>query len=126
MTDETGADIGANITREKERSGLSWDRMSKRVYDELGAYAPTSETLRAWGRGEVNPDKVDPIVIAALAGVFKCTVAEISTTAARRLRALEALRNRVEIDLRDPSTKGMRDSPCNPFHSPEDLVLVGG
>lgn len=126
-TTETGADIGARITAQKKRSGLSWDRINKGVYDRLGAYTPHSETIRAWGRGDVNPEKIDPLVVTALADVFQCTVADISTSAAARVRALEAIRNRVDIDLTggsdDTSGQGTTDFPWN--RDPRSLALVG-
>lgn len=96
---ETGTEVGERLTRLQEDSGLSWKRVARLVQNSLGLYAPSDETLRTWAGGKVNPERMDPVVVTAIADVFGCTVADISTTAARVLRRLEHLRGRVDIDL---------------------------
>lgn len=115
---ETGAQIGERLTALKAASGYSWDRIARMVYDHLGEYAPTAETIRAWGRGEVKSGRIDPVVVTALADVLGCSVADISTAAAATMGRLNSLLKRVDIDLSD--THGARET--GPLSSGSDGI----
>ncbi len=96
-TTESGEDIGRRISEHVLRLGISFPRLGRLVYERLGAYTPNDETLRTWAKGNANPEKVDPLVIAALADVFGCAVADISVIAAQTLRRVEDIRSRTAL-----------------------------
>lgn len=100
MTDiqtESGEDIGRRISEYVSQLGLSFPRLGRLVYERIGAYAPNDETLRAWGKGTANPEKIDPIVVAAMADVFGCSVADLSVIAAQTLRRVNDLLDRTAL-----------------------------
>ena len=53
------------------------------------------ETLARLERGQVPEDRADPVVIAALADVYGCPVAELSPLAATHLSSLRQLLDRL-------------------------------
>lgn len=53
------------------------------------------ETLARLERGQVPEDRADPVVIAALADVYCCPVAELSPVAAVHLDSLRRLLDRL-------------------------------
>jgi hypothetical protein len=111
---ESGEDIGRRITEHVTRLGLSFPRLGRLVYERIGAYTPNDETLRTWAKGKANPEKIDPLVITAMADVFGCTVADISVIAAQTLNRVNGLLARTALAADDATL----DEPVLPAASP--------
>jgi len=84
----------------------SFDLIHDGVYDRIGAYAPTAETLRVWHGGvkptaskpkppkPPTPEKVDLIVLAALADFYDTDMSTWHPVVAARLEVAKSLISR--------------------------------
>jgi hypothetical protein len=87
--------LGERMERRRQRAGSpSYRSLARTLYDMLGVYAPTDESLRRLHVGRVSPEKADVVILAAIAEVYGCKVADFSASAADRAKAARDLLRR--------------------------------
>jgi hypothetical protein len=89
---ETAEEFATALEAARDEAGaLSYKKVERALWDRLGAYAPTDETLRRYHRGRVEPEAADPLVVLVLAEVYDKPVRELSPTVADRLEGVRDL-----------------------------------
>lgn len=86
-------DFAAALEAARVTSGLSFKRLERLLWARLGEYAPTYETLRRIHRGEVDPEKVDMVILLAIASVYRTPASGLSPIVAQRLNEMRDLVN---------------------------------
>ncbi|MEM9611138.1 MAG: hypothetical protein AAGA99_27270 [Actinomycetota bacterium] len=76
MTRGHAVTIGRRLAAVHEGSGLTYRDVERSMWDKLGAYTPTSETLRQYTKAD-GKFKVDPVVLAALCQVYGVKLSDI-------------------------------------------------
>lgn len=84
LTDQRAAgDFGSRIRQRREDAHLTLIELMIEVRQRLPRSRwVTNETLRSYENGTKTEDKADPVVVAALADVFGCSIADLSPTIA--------------------------------------------
>lgn len=94
-TTETAATLGKRLEARRIAAGEpSFKKLSQRLYNVLGEYTPTDETIRRLHRGDprtATPDRVDLVLLAAICDQYGCTIRDVSEVAVDRLRMLSDL-----------------------------------
>jgi hypothetical protein len=80
MTTKRNAEMAERLAARRAASGLSFNRVAQMVYDRLGAFAPTLETVRTYHDPKRIPEQVNPVLVAALADVYDCSLIDLSET----------------------------------------------
>lgn len=87
--------LGAKLEGRRAKAGQpSYRALARQLYDMLGVYAPTDESIRRLHIGRIPPDKVDPLVLAALCDIYGCTIKDVSRLAAERSKTASDLLKR--------------------------------
>lgn len=83
------------MERRRQMAGApSYRALARTLYDMLGEYAPTDESLRRMHVGRVSPTKVDVVILGAIAEVYGCKVEDFSKLAAGRAKSARDLLRR--------------------------------
>jgi len=120
--------FGDRLRHAREQSGHRLDDVAVMMREVLG-YGPSRETIRRWETGVEQEDRVDPVVLAALADIYGVTLESLSTAANRNARAiLRLLHRHVDEDV-PPDDElgwiGMGDTDTARGRDADDL-LAGG
>lgn len=87
--------LGERLELRRVRAGRpSYRSLSRTLYDMLGSYAPTDESIRRLHTGKVTPEAVDLVILAALCEVYECAISDVSQVAAKRSRTASDLLKR--------------------------------
>lgn len=89
ISDEATARFAAAL--EDARNGLSFKKLERALWQRLGDYAPTDETLRRYHRGDIHPAKADLVIILTIAQVYNVAASGVSPIIAQRLEEMRDL-----------------------------------
>lgn len=76
MTRAHAVAIGQRLEAVHDQSGLTYRDVERRIWGMLGAYTPTSETLRQYTKSQ-GKFKVDLVVLAALCEVYGLRMSDL-------------------------------------------------
>lgn len=76
---------------EDARGGLSFKKLERALWQRLGDYAPTDETLRRYHRGDIHPTKADLVIVLTIAQVYDVAASSLSPVIAGRLEEMREL-----------------------------------
>lgn len=65
-------------------AAANFKALERYLWTELGAFAPSRQTIVNYHRGKIGPDRADILVVSALARLYGRTLAEISPTLEER------------------------------------------
>ncbi len=82
----------------RKATGLSYGKARDLVRDALGPYCPTVATIHNYHRGESTPKHPDPLVVCALADIYKIDVSDVDATIAEQLESIRGLVSRSRCD----------------------------
>lgn len=77
---KTHAELAQGLDAQRKATGLSFNRLGQLAYELLGAYCPTTETLRTYHDPERIPERVDLVVVSALAEIYGVKVRDLSAS----------------------------------------------
>jgi transcriptional regulator with XRE-family HTH domain len=121
--------FGDRLRNARVASNHRLDDVAVMVRETLG-YGPSRETIRRWEKGLESEDRVDPVVLAALAEIYGVTLESLSPAAERNASAiLRLLRRHVDQDVPgdddDLGWIGMGEAEGTHGRDADDL-LAGG
>jgi hypothetical protein len=70
--------LAASLAAAKQEAGMSYKEVFQGVYDRLGTYTPSIETIRAYHLPERISDHPDLVVISAIADVYGTPVRRLA------------------------------------------------
>jgi transcriptional regulator with XRE-family HTH domain len=128
-TDTVERPFGDRLRHAREASHHRLDDAAVLVRETLG-YGPSRETIRRWEKGLEEEDRVDPVVLAALAEIYGVTLEALSPAAERNARTVIRLLNRhVDHDLPGDDAElgwiGMGGSDAAHGRDADDLLADG-
>jgi hypothetical protein len=80
---------------------MSYDAVRLAVYDRLGAFSPTMETVRTYHRND-GPKRIDLTVLMAIADVYGLTLSDLGLEAPKELRDLVIRASRWNVETAAP------------------------
>lgn len=86
--------IAEMLRAERSAQDISFNRLGQMVYDRLGAFAPTVETIRVYHDPERIPDQVNPVVLSALFDIYEAKVIDLDGPMGEDLKRVADLMKR--------------------------------
>lgn len=92
-TPDLGAALAAaRLAAAKGRKPLSFDKLERAIFSQLGEYAPSNEKLRVWHTpGGLDPWKADLLVLGALGAVYDIDPATLHPVIAERIEGARVI-----------------------------------
>ncbi len=85
--------FGERLRAARESSRHRLDDVAVHVRERIG-YGPSRETIRRWETGLDDEERIDPVVLAALAEIYGVELASLSRVAERNARRIIRLLRR--------------------------------
>jgi transcriptional regulator with XRE-family HTH domain len=128
-TDTVEGPFGDRLRMAREASHHRLDDVAVLVRETLG-YGPSRETIRRWEKGLEDEDRVDPVILAALAEIYGVTLDSLSPAAERNARTIIRLLHRqvdhdMPADDADLGWIGMGTSDSAHGRDADDLLSDG-